>query len=241
MKLLLKILLTLVLSIICIATTSATECVITLHGMGRTANSMNTLAKSLQKENYLVYNIDYPSRTKTIEELAEAVVKQGLDYCEKHQAEKIYFVTHSLGGLLVRYYFSKYSTEKLARVVMLGPPNKGSQVADNLQSWDIFKSINGPAGQQLSTQADSFCNKLPAANFEVGIIAGTKTFNPILSLMLPNPDDGKVTLENTKVEGMKDFVALPVTHTFMMKNKKVIGQVIHFLKNGQFNHENKMR
>jgi uncharacterized alpha/beta hydrolase family protein len=240
MKLLLKILLTLVLSIICI-TTSATECVITLHGMGRTANSMNTLAKSLQKENYLVYNIDYPSRTKTIEELAEAVVKQGLDYCEKHQAEKIYFVTHSLGGLLVRYYFSKYSTEKLARVVMLGPPNKGSQVADNLQSWDIFKSINGPAGQQLSTQADSFCNKLPAANFEVGIIAGTKTFNPILSLMLPNPDDGKVTLENTKVEGMKDFVALPVTHTFMMKNKKVIGQVIHFLKNGQFNHENKMR
>lgn len=218
-------------------TTGATECVVTLHGMGRTSKSMNALAKSLQKENFLVYNIDYPSRKKTIEELAETVVKQGLDYCEQHQAEKIYFVTHSLGGLLVRYYFSKYPTDKLTRVVMLGPPNKGSQVADNLQSWEIFKSINGPAGQQLSTSAESFVNQLPAANFDVGIIAGTKTFNPILSLMLPNPDDGKVTLENTKVEGMKDFIALPVTHTFMMKNKKVIKQVVHFLRNGQFDHE----
>jgi predicted alpha/beta hydrolase family esterase len=241
MKPLIKVLIFL-LGLICLtATATATECVITLHGMGRTANSMNTLAKSLQKENYLVYNIDYPSRTKTIEELAEAVVKQGLDYCEKNQAEKIYFVTHSLGGLLVRYYFSKHSTGKLARVVMLGPPNKGSQVADNLQSWDMFKSINGPAGQQLSTSTESFVNQLPAANFDVGIIAGTKTFNPILSLMLPNPDDGKVTLENTKIDGMKDFIALPVTHTFMMKNNKVIGQVIHFLKMGQFNHENKVR
>jgi protein involved in ribonucleotide reduction len=106
-----------------------------------------------------------------------------------------------------------------------------------LQSWDMFKSINGPAGQQLSTSTESFVNQLPAANFDLGIIAGTKTFNPILSLMLPNPDDGKVTLENTKVEGMKDFIALPVTHTFMMKNKKVIKQVLHFLKNGQFVHE----
>lgn len=236
MKLLLKILLTFVVSITCI-TTSATECVVTLHGMGRTSKSMNTLAKSLQKENYLVYNIDYPSRKKSIEELADTVVKQGLDYCEQHQAEKIYFVTHSLGGLLVRSYFSKHSTEKLTGVVMLGPPNKGSQVADNLQSWDMFKSINGPAGQQLSTSTESFVNQLPAANFDLGIIAGTKTFNPFLSLMLPNPDDGKVTLENTKVEGMKDFIALPVTHTFMMKNKKVIKQVLHFLKNGQFVHE----
>lgn len=197
--------------------------------------------KSLQKENYLVYNIDYPSRKHPVETLSEIYVKKGLDYCEEQKAEKIYFVTHSLGGLLVRHYFSKHLPEKVNGVVMLGPPNKGSQVADNLQSWDVFKSINGPAGQQLSTDANSFCNQLPAANFEVGIVAGTRTFNPILSLMLPNPDDGKVTLENTKVEGMKDFIALPVTHTFMMKNKKVIGQVIHFLKNGHFNHENKSR
>lgn len=220
---------------------SATECVITLHGMGRTSKSMNTLVKSLQKENFLVYNIDYPSRKKSIEDLAEVVIKDGLDFCVRHQAKNIYFVTHSLGGLLVRYYFSKYPTEKATRVVMLGPPNKGSQVADNLQSWDIFRSINGPAGQQLSTAANSFCNQLPAANFELGIIAGTKTFNPILSLMLPNPDDGKVTLENTKVDGMKDFIALPVTHTFMMKNKKVIAQVIHFLQTGQFKHQDGLK
>jgi len=235
MKPLIKIL-TFILGCMCL-TTQATECVITLHGMGRTSSSMKTLVKNLQKENYLVYNIDYPSRKQTIQELSETVVKQGMDYCAQQQAEHIYIITHSLGGLLVRYYFSIHSPEKLTRVVMLGPPNKGSQVADNLQSWDFFKSINGPAGQQLSTSAESFVNQLPAANFDVGIIAGTKTFNPFLSLMLPNPDDGKVTLENTKVDGMKDFIALPVTHTFMMKNKKVIKQVIHFLQNGQFDHE----
>ncbi len=217
--------------------THALDCVITLHGMGRTANSMKPLAKALEKEGFLVRNIDYPSRKQTIQQLAETVVKEGMDFCEAHSADKIFFVTHSLGGLLVRYYFSKHSPEKLSGVVMLGPPNKGSQVADNLQSWDMFRWVNGPAGQQLSTDPESFCNQLQSANFNLGIIAGTKTFNPILSQMLPNPDDGKVTLENTKVEGMKDFIALPVTHTFMMKNKKVIKQVIHFIKYDQFIHD----
>lgn len=198
---------------------------------------MNAMATALEKEGYLVRNIDYPSRKKTIEELAGNVVKEGMDFCEANKAEKIYFVTHSLGGLLVRYYFTQNSPEKLSGVVMLGPPNKGSQVADNLQSWDMFRWVNGPAGQQLSTHEKSFCSQFPSVNFNLGIIAGTKTFNPILSLMLPNPDDGKVTLENTKAEGMKDFIAMPVTHTFMMKNKKVIKQVIHFLKHSQFIHE----
>ena len=122
----------------------------------------------------------------------------------------------------------------MGRVVMLGPPNKGSQVVDELRSMPGFELINGPAGLQLGTENDSVPNTLGPADFEVGIIAGTSTINFFLSTMLPNPNDGKVSVESTKLEGMTDHISMPVTHPFMMKNEQVIKQVIYFLNNGVF-------
>lgn len=117
---------------------------------------------------------------------------------------------------------------------MLGPPNKGSQVVDNLSNVPGYQFINGPAGLQLGTGKESLPNALGAVNYEVGVIAGTKSINLMLSQYLPNPDDGKVSVENTKLEGMKDHLTVPATHTFMMNNKKVIQQVLYFLEHGVF-------
>jgi pimeloyl-ACP methyl ester carboxylesterase len=212
----------------------AAECVILLHGLARTSHSMDQLAEALTEAGYRVANIDYPSREKTIEELAEIAIPQGLAECRQFEAEPVNFVTHSLGGILVRQYFGRYATQELQRVVMLGPPNQGSEVVDKLKDVPGFKLLNGPAGQQLGTDNGSLPNRLGAVNFELGVIAGTESFNLLLSNFLPNPDDGKVSMERTKVDGMCSFTALPVTHTFMMKNKEVIEETIHFLREGRF-------
>ena len=208
------------------------SCVILLHGLARTDNSLKKMELALQGQGYNTVNYRYPSTKQTIEVLAENTIIDALRQCP-HEST-INFVTHSLGGILVRQYLSQKNIKQLGRVVMLGPPNQGSQVVDKLKSFPGFKLANGPAGLQLGTGEMSIPNKLGAANFDLGIIAGTRSINPILSTMLPNPDDGKVSVENTKLKGMKDHIALPVTHTLMMNNKEVISQTAYYLKNGIF-------
>lgn len=211
----------------------ASECVILLHGLARSKSSMETIETKLEKEGYRAVNLGYPSTQKTVEELSVPAIDSAIKACG--QRAKIHFVTHSMGGILVRHYLTQKPIRNLGRVVMLGPPNKGSQVVDNLSSVPGFKLINGPAGLQLGTGSNSVPNTLGPVTYEVGIIAGTKSMNLILSNYLPNPDDGKVSVENTKLEGMKDHIRVPTTHTFMMQNEKVIAQILYFLKRGSFN------
>mgnify|MGYP002713156964 CR=1 FL=1 len=222
------------LVLLCFIATAAPadECVILLHGLARTANSMSPMAQALQREGYQVANIDYPSRTAPVEELADQAIARGLKQCR--DSSGIHFVTHSMGGILVRYYLAHHELKSLQRVVMLGPPNQGSQVVDKLADFPGFRLLNGPAGLQLGTGKASIPNRLGKADFDLGIIAGTRSINLILSTMLPNADDGKVSIANTKLKGMNDHVAMSVTHPFMMRNPKVIEQVIHYLEHGAF-------
>ncbi len=117
---------------------------------------------------------------------------------------------------------------------MLGPPNQGSEVVDTLGALRIFKLINGIAGSELGTVTNSTPNRLGGANFCVGIIAGDRSINWINSMMIPGRDDGKVSVERTKLEGMKDHIVIHARHPFLMRNKNSIRQTIHFLRNGQF-------
>lgn len=212
------------------------ECVILLHGLARTSQSMESLAQYLQTNGYRVINMDYPSREFTIEILAEKAIDPALEKCREEKFRTIHFVTHSLGGILIRQYLSNRQIPELKRVVMLAPPNRGSHVVDDYKKLAPFKWMNGPAGLQLGTDKDSIPNTLGAVNFDLGVIAGTSTINLILSQSIPNPDDGKVSVENTKIEGMRDFIALPVTHPFIMKNKKTQAQTLHYLQMGRFKH-----
>jgi pimeloyl-ACP methyl ester carboxylesterase len=227
----------LVITLIIIVSPSlyAKDCVIFFHGLARTSNSMDKIALAFLNEGYEVANIDYPSRKLPIEELAGIAVRNGLEKCSSDSTT--HFVTHSLGGILVRYYFEKNTLSNLGRVVMLAPPNQGSEVVDNFRNIPGYTMVNGPAGSQLGTTKESVPSKLGAVDFELGIIAGTKSVNIILSQFLPNPDDGKVSTERTKVEGMRDFITVPHSHPFIMQSPDVIKQTILFIKHGYFDHE----
>ena len=215
----------------------ASECVILLHGLVRTSDSMADLEYALSDAGYYVSNIDYPSRYKRVQALADGAVPRGLEQCREAGASPVNFVTHSLGGILVRQYYSQHSPEEVNRVVMLGPPNQGSAVVDSLKDMPGFDLLNGPAGRQLGTGENSLPEDLGPVNFETGIIAGTESINLILSTLLKGPNDGKVSVEDTKVEGMCAFVTLPAMHPFMMQNENVIQEVRNFLKTGSFGSE----
>lgn len=215
--------------------TAHAECVILLHGLARSDSSMNKMERELKKEGFTVQNVSYKSRKYTIEKLAKDAIAPAVMKCGEQ--EKINFVTHSMGGILVRQYLSAIQLPQLNRVVMLGPPNKGSEVVDKLGNFPGFHFINGDAGLQLGTGKSSVPNKLGAVDFDLGVIAGTRSINLMLSAIIPGPDDGKVSIDSTKIDGMNDHIEMPVTHPFMMKNTKVIEQVILYLRSGHFTHE----
>lgn len=213
----------------------AADCVVLLHGLGRTKYSMNSLEKELQKNGYLVVNNSYASRKAGIPELSAAVEK-GIHECRIARGENIHFVTHSLGGILVRYYFQSHRVPDVKRVVMLGPPNRGSEIVDIFGSSRWFKAFTGPAGSQLGTRQDDIPKKLDVIPLEVGVIAGNKNMDPWFSRYLPKPNDGKVSVQSTKLTEMKDFIVLPNGHTFICSSKTAIIQVMHFIAHGRFDH-----
>ena len=209
------------------------DCVVLLHGLARTSSSMKKLVAPFEQLGHQVVNVDYPSRKKPVEELSILAVKE-LGYENCNNGDTVNFITHSMGGILLRYYLEYNSIAQLGRVVMMAPPNHGSEVVDKLRKVPGFKLMNGAAGLQLGTDDNSIPKNLGSVNYELGVIAGNKTFNLLLSQFLPNPDDGKVSVASTKVEGMSDHITLPVTHTFMMKSKPVIEQTVHFITEGSF-------
>jgi len=213
----------------------AGECVVLLHGLARTSTSMNKMERALAASGFATANIDYPAREYTVEELAEQAVPDGIAACrEQAGVDTIHFVTHSLGGILVRQYLAHHDLPELGRVVMLGPPNQGSAAVDKLKDVPGFDWLNGPAGRQLGKGEASVPLKLGPADFELGVIAGNRTIDPITSAVLDNPDDGRVSVEDTKLEGMTDFVVVEHSHAFMMRMHRTIELTRSFLQTGRF-------
>jgi triacylglycerol lipase len=210
------------------------ECVILLHGLMRTSSSMEHLAGELHKEGFIVINQGYPSRSHPIQKLSGLAIDRDLKACRKAGAQRVHFVTHSLGGILVRHYLSEHAIPELGRVVMLAPPNQGSPLSDVLEEYPELEDITGPAGFQLGTDDNSVPLMLGPATYEVGIITGDATINPIVSAWLGVPNDGTVTVESARLEGMQDFLVVPHSHPYIMRSDYVIGQTIYFLYFGTF-------
>ena len=148
----------------------------------------------------------------------------------------VHFVCHSMGGLLARVIISRYRPQRLGRVVMLGTPNGGSEIADRLKNVSLYRAWFGPAGAQLVTRRDAATDALfPPVDYPVGIIAGNRSIYPIASaLLLPKPNDGRVSVENTRLEGMADHIVIASPHPWLPSHARAIEQTIAFLRNGRF-------
>ena len=210
------------------------ECVVLLHGLNRSWRAMRPMAEALQESGFSTANVDYPSQAGPVEEIAPLAVGTGLLECRATGATKIHFVTHSIGGILLRYQHKHDPIPDLGRVVMLGPPNQGSEIVDRTRDWPGFEAISGQAGMQLGTGEDSLPVKLGPVDFELGIIAGTGTINVLTSAMLPDPDDGKVSVASTRVDGMTDFLIVTNSHRYITRSDVVVRNTRSFLKTGRF-------
>jgi triacylglycerol lipase len=213
---------------------SANDYVILLHGLGRTPLSMKRLEWTLCRENYRVINMPYPSTRVSIETASDHWLYNILKTRTTDPTVKIHFVAHSLGGIVLRQYLSNHQIENLGRVVMLAPPNQGSELADRLRNNYLYKFATGPAGQQLGTRDSSLPKQFAPPDFDLGVIAGDRSLNPLFSAFIPGPDDGKVSVCSTQIPGMRDFLLVHRTHTWMAWSREVNEAVTRFLKSDRF-------
>jgi pimeloyl-ACP methyl ester carboxylesterase len=211
------------------------ETVVVLHGIFQPAFSMRRLCQHLEKEGFDVLNLDYPSTSHKIEDLADIIRQPISDHAEKSSG-KFHLVGFSMGGLVIRALLNKFIPQNLGRVVMIGTPNKGSEIADFLASYHAFNLIYGPAGKQLVTNQAGFSEIFKNDGMELGVIAGDTTYNPIVRRIMGKPSDGRVTVESTKLDCAQDHVVVHTNHTFLPHNTDVWRHTTDFLRNGRFSH-----
>lgn len=225
-------------------TPASADCVVILHGLARSEASMWMIEEVLEYHGYTVVNDGYPSTTAPITELVSHV-GSAVEQCGP---VRTHFVTHSLGGILVRAWLRDNRPPLMGRVVMLAPPNHGTEIIDHLSTLDILPDLmpnlvadilsflHGPAVSELGTDADSVPSRLPPVDYELGVIAGNRAISPLGPIIIEGENDGTVSVESTMVDGMADHIVLPVTHTLLMLNPIVIAEVLEFLHHGVFDH-----
>ena len=215
------------------------EAVVLLHGIALSKGSLFRVKHTLKRAGYHPVAITYPSTRMTIGEISAWLKKQHLTDEFWGSYSKVHFVTHSMGGLVARRYLSQFRyilpPHKIGRMVMMGPPNQGSEIADILSGFPPYRWVFGPAGLELSTGHQSQTADL--LYYEVGVIAGkSRWLYPLSSLLIPRPNDGRVAVERTKLEEIKDHITLNTSHTFMVYRGDVQKQILSFLENGVFQH-----
>jgi len=214
--------------------TDGRDGVVLLHGLSRTALSLRKMQMALERAGFATFNLDYASRRKALEELAEDIHPAIQHFADRIDGS-VHFACHSMGGLLARVYIAKYRPKRLGSVVMLGTPNGGSEIADRLGRLSVYRAFFGPAGQQLGTQRDNALKALlPPVDYPVGIIAGNRSIYLLVSAFLPKPHDGRVSVANTKLDGMADHIEIAASHPWLARNNVAVVQTIAFLRDGRF-------
>ena len=213
------------------------ESVIVIHGFARRASSMNTLAYAIHQAGYEVRNVGYNSINQNLNDIKEEVFEKFNQYISLNPGKKIHFVGHSLGGLLIRAYLEENKLNNLGVVILMGTPNKGTQLVNQYEDKWYFSWL-GPVISELGVDSSQFLEALQDPYYTVGVIAGSKPYSRRSSDYLEGAHDGLVTVESAKLEGMHDFIELEVNHSIMKRDPRVIEQVIYFLKNSQFKKDN---
>lgn len=214
---------------------SSGEMIILLHGALKSAFSMKRLENMFADHGYQTLNWDYDSRNYAVEENAaklDSIIK-----ARNYEQYKLNFVTHSMGGIIVRYYLDKYTPSKLGRFVMIAPPNQGSLIANELQKFPPFRWLYKKNVDYLTTGSEAFAPNAGIPPMEFGIIAGGTGGKYGFNWYLPGDDDGTLSVEQTKLQGASDFILLPYIHATIMIQDRTLQQTLNFIQEGHFEHQ----
>lgn len=209
------------------------EVVICLHGLWRSVWAMEPIANYLNKEGFTTVSVPYASFRYELEDIVESVrilVKPWLD-----QGKKIHFVTHSLGGVVLKHLLEHAmldeEREKIGRVVMLAPPHQGSEIMDWLSNSPV-RHVLGPASDFLTSEKMSQHSQQFPADVEAAIIMGERSAIPFFRKLLDASNDGIVSVDKGHLLGIKEFKVVDADHTFIASEPDVLEMVSHFLSCG---------
>lgn len=210
--------------------------IVLIHGLMNSSRRMGKFEAYFSQKGFQVLNIDYPSNKYPIETLSDQYLKPVVEAIPLNPGQKVHFITHSMGGLLLRYYLSTHSFDQVGHVVMISPPNHGSEWADLLLKSKSARKVAGPAAFELRTRDNDFFKKLGPIQFKLGIIAGKKSYGKHADRYLPGEDDGMVTVKSMKLKGMLDFIVLNEHHRGLTWNQEAMLQSYAFIQNSRFHH-----
>ena len=208
--------------------------VLLLHGISRSPRSMRGLEAAARRAGYRTLNPGYASRARSLSRIADDLAPLVHGFAVASDGP-LHIVTHSMGGLVARKLLARHPQSALGRIVMLAPPNQGSELADLLRGNLLYRAWFGPAGQELITSGDLLESQVPeSAAGKIGVIAGSRSIYPLASLLLPQPNDGRVSVASTRVEGQADHITIPTSHPFIVTNRIAIAQTLAFMRDGRF-------
>ena len=216
------------------------QCVVLLHGLGRTTFSMNALARDFRAAGFIVVNQAYPSRTRSLPELSNFVAIAIRKCTKLGPNTAINFVTHSMGAIVLRQYFANAARPSViggavfGRAVLLGPPNGGSEIADAWGNRWWYRLLLGPAGAALSTAENAAPKLLPSLPFAFAVIAGNSAGNNWLLPQVAAPNDGKVSVASAELAGMQAIKLVAVSHTWLPSSRIVRSSALKFIETGAF-------
>ena len=204
--------------------------VILVHGLLMSGHVFYPVGAHLARQGFLSILYDYPTRRACVEEHGAALcafIEKEMESMRESEAGKLHFVTHSMGGLLLRVALRQLSPgtrSAIGRIVMITPPNKGSDVAEAVLRKLFFAEKIVKCLPDLSSVPHSFANTFPEPDetFEIGIIAGSH--------------DRKVAVPSTHLAHERDHLILQSSHTAILFRKQTVHQTVHFLLHGTFEH-----
>ena len=208
------------------------EVVVLVHGFSKHAQSMEPIGDYLAQYGYRFISVDYPSGEVNASEALALIHTQLAGCCD--QARRIHFVGHSIGGLLIRAYLAEYQVDQLGNVVLIATPNAGSEFVEAMNRMPGYAEATGPLLQQMVPGEQGIPAQLPLPDYPVGVIAGSRTHNPLSWLLLPGDDDGAVSVSSTRMEGMQDFLVVPANHHWLRHDQRVLEEVLHFIQYDHF-------
>jgi len=210
------------------------QLMICIHGLGETPLIMMPVEWMFRAAGYEVWNLSYPSTLYPIADLARTYIAPELD---RAAGRRMHVVTHSLGGVLLHDCLQRHRPPLLGRVVMTSPGLRGSEALEVYRHHPLYRLVYGPAAWEGGIEDDAFARRLPpTVDYDLGVIAGSVSLDPLANSFIPWPHDGKISAGRTRLDGLADHVVLPLPHDLMSVHPLALAQIWSFIRYGTFRH-----